>query len=107
MTSIIAPELSAGIEASTRSAVRAPGVRAYLLAGRGLERKCREAGLVRNARILGWYGMRCAPKWPVRSASLEEGHDRQDAPMAVLGFRQVQLGENAPDVLLNRPLGDP
>src|SRR5262249_49803445 len=51
VTSIIPSEPSRGIAASTPSAVRPPGVRAYLLAGRGLERRRRVGCHDRNALI--------------------------------------------------------
>src|SRR5215204_3673655 len=38
---------------------------------------------------------------------VQEGKHRQDPPVVVLSLSQRQLGQNAPHMLLHRPLGDP
>jgi hypothetical protein len=43
----------------------------------------------------------------VWSASLEESEYREDPTMIVFGLRQVQLGEDATDVLLHGSLSNP
>src|SRR5260370_10537502 len=65
------------------------------------------SGIPSGCQRYGAAALRLAGTFrPTRSSGFEEPEHRQHPPVIGVAFRQVELGQDAADVLLDRALGD-